>query len=832
MWKVLCKSNRWTTTLTAGLLTAAFLLAGTPAAAAAQAIAVYSFDSGTAADSSGSNRNGTAVNVTFTDGAAQFTRNTPSYIRLPGMVQALAGADAISISMWFYHTGTPIDSDYLFYLPASSSGAGLEIYLSATALRIAGRSCAADTRIAKSYPLPENERWYHITAIWDYANRCILCYLNGQKTESTTNDNAAFGQSAFTPAENMADGYISHKNSFASFHGLLDEVHINRGRLSEEDIAALTNAKEISNAPREAELTAQLENRLENALVLCQNSNSVYWQGQRRRIDWADGAKKAYPLHGSTMLPQQFMDDCFGTDTADAVTLTLFGTAYAPLDRLCGLAGLNGLEYQEIAVISREPVFDPSNAADELLLNGLVKRMTDAQHFQPQPTANHAATASQIAHEETPGLYLGSPSILQLTDGSLLASHDYFGPKNSLTEVIYSSADGGQSWTELSRIKGCTWASLFEAGGSIYLMGTDAVFGGVVIFRSNDGGQSWTSGTQLLSAVGKYHTGSVAVLKHNGCIYRAFESAETGQVVSQFQALMLSAPETADLTDAASWTVSNRVAFDKQAVAGLRYATAGWLEGNAVAGPDGAVYNILRTTMPPNADKAVVLKLSPDGKTLSPDTDAPLIDMPGGSHKFSIKYDAASGYYLALVNHNTDPACYNQRNILSLVYSSDLKNWSIAETLLTDTSLKSWQESIASTGYQYADFVIDGTDLRAVVRQATDGNENYHDSNRIVAYTIKDFRKYLGEQTPTAAVSCENNTIRCALEESPADAAYLILARYREGKLQEALCAKREPSADTPQPLLCQMTLPQEEGITVKCFLWDAALGTIAYNTQ
>ncbi len=92
--------------------------------------------------------------------------------------------------------------------------------------------------------------------------------------------------------------------------------------------------------------------------------------------------------------------------------------------------------------------------------------------------------------------YLGSPSILRLDDGSLLVTHDYFGPgcprnhegEEHLTSV-YRSDDDGRTWTNLTHIAGAFWSSLFEHRSAIYLIGTSAQYGSIVIRRSADGGQ-------------------------------------------------------------------------------------------------------------------------------------------------------------------------------------------------------------------------------------------------------------------------------------------------------------------------------------------------------
>ena len=74
--------------------------------------------------------------------------------------------------------------------------------------------------------------------------------------------------------------------------------------------------------------------------------------------------------------------------------------------------------------------------------------------------------------------YLGSPSIIRLDNGDLLATHDHFGPgcpKNHESEEhlssVYVSADDGQAWDNLTHISGAYWSTLFKHRDSIYLLG-------------------------------------------------------------------------------------------------------------------------------------------------------------------------------------------------------------------------------------------------------------------------------------------------------------------------------------------------------------------------
>mgnify|MGYP005626757933 FL=1 len=358
--------------------------------------------------------------------------------------------------------------------------------------------------------------------------------------------------------------------------------------------------------------------------------------------------------------------------------------------------------------------------------------------------------------------FLGSPSIVRLPDGALVASHDHFGPgcpRNHEGEEalisIYRSEDNGQSWISVTHVMNAYWSSLFVHQGALYLFGTSQQYGSIVIRRSDDGGFTWThprdEKTGLLFRGGyfhdnpNYHCAPVPILVHGGCLYRAFEDCRDARWGSGFQSLVVSAPVDADLLDAANWTMSNKLAFDPAWVPEDwgKLVNPGWLEGNVVADRDGQLWNILRFHSDPLADKAAMVQLSADGTALAFDPGTGFIDFPGGMTKFTIRWDESTAQYLALCNNNTDPARPAQRNILSLCASPDLRNWRVVKTLVEDESGLSWGDSLKLTGFQYVDWQFDGDHLIYLVRTAWRGARNFHDANRMVYHTLVNYRQYL-----------------------------------------------------------------------------------------
>lgn len=347
------------------------------------------------------------------------------------------------------------------------------------------------------------------------------------------------------------------------------------------------------------------------------------------------------------------------------------------------------------------------------------------------------------------GKYLGSPSICILANGDYIASHDEFGPKStefkSAQTLVFKSMDKGKTWNKISQINGQFWSNLFLFKGDLYIMGTNKHHGNVVLRKSTDGGVTWTnpySAENGLILEGEYHTAPVPVIEHNGRLWRAIEyaTAESDKWGERYSAVMLSVPVDSDILNAKNWTRSNNMYFNEKYLDGNFKA---WLEGNAVVDRKGNVADILRVHLPfGNNEKAAIIDVSNDGKILSFDKSN-FVEMPGASKKFTIRYDKQSDKYWSLVN-NIPEEYKNKanpdriRNFVSLASSTDLRNWTIHETILSHPdNLKH--------GFQYIDWVFEGNDIILVSRTAYDdaegGAKGYHDANYMTFHRISNFRE-------------------------------------------------------------------------------------------
>lgn len=356
---------------------------------------------------------------------------------------------------------------------------------------------------------------------------------------------------------------------------------------------------------------------------------------------------------------------------------------------------------------------------------------------------------------QSSGKYIGSPSIAILPNGDYLASHDLFGPESNehvqATSLIYKSTNKGKSWRQIATIKGAFWSKLFVHKQAVYLLGTDRHHGNTIIRRSLDGGASWTEPLDQNNGLlleGEYHCAPMPIIEWNGRLWRAMESAmgPIRQWGKRYGAMMLSAPVDADLLEADSWTKSNTLFYDSTYLDGN---FGGWLEGNAVVGPDETLWDILRVDDRSTLDeKAAMVKISSDGKIATFQESDGFIPFDGGSKKFTILYDSLSQHYWTIANHipeevksknkGNNPA--GIRNTQALFSSKDLKNWTLEKILLQ-------HEDVKKHGFQYVDFLFEGKDILFVSRTAYDdgigGARNNHDANFLTFHRIKKFRKLL-----------------------------------------------------------------------------------------
>lgn len=334
-----------------------------------------------------------------------------------------------------------------------------------------------------------------------------------------------------------------------------------------------------------------------------------------------------------------------------------------------------------------------------------------------------------VAHRASDAkIYIGSPSILRLSDTHYLASHDEFGMQASSDKVfVYQSFDAGLTWELLSIVSQQYWSTLFLWDSNIYLIGLNKSLGTPSLRKSVDGGRNWTANSAFFnsfSAKRRFLTGSVPVLIKNGVLFRAFEEFADGVGWCSF----VYSVTLGDDPMSATWRFSRGLSFpDFEESNGNKLK--GWQEGNVVAaGDDNEIYNVLRVDGATQNEMAALVRFDHNLQLLSPPR---LISLPGAGKKFCIRQHPRTKIYWSIVNF-VEPGLIKEnlervRNALALVFSPDMEKWTVKKILIKTDNWK-------KVGYQYVDWDFKGEKSIVAAVRVSDVDErgrtsNQHDSN-------------------------------------------------------------------------------------------------------
>ncbi len=354
-------------------------------------------------------------------------------------------------------------------------------------------------------------------------------------------------------------------------------------------------------------------------------------------------------------------------------------------------------------------------------------------------------TVVNYLHPEDPayqfaGHALGSPTLVRLPGGRLVAGHDLFAGAADLS-LLFKSDDNGRTWRYLCDIFPAFWPKLFVHKGVLYLFAATGDYGDMMIGCSHDGGETWSAPVRLIPGCGVAdmgpHKGVMPVISHNGRLYTGIDYG--CWKYRRHANALLSIDENADLMDPANWQYTPFLRYDPQWKGAPVGPCPGCIEGNAVVAPDGVIRDYLRIDIPdcvPSYGKAVVLKGDNN------DPEAPLqfdqiVDMPVGSNsKFQLMFDEPSGRYIALGNERSEEI--PGRTVMSMAVSDDFYHWRIAKRILDYRSADP-----AHVAFQYPDWIAEGDDMLILSRTAFGRSFNFHDSNYITFHRLQNFRQYL-----------------------------------------------------------------------------------------
>ena len=339
------------------------------------------------------------------------------------------------------------------------------------------------------------------------------------------------------------------------------------------------------------------------------------------------------------------------------------------------------------------------------------------------------------------GRYLCSPSLVKHPDGFLLASMDLYadGHPQNLT-LIFRSDDNGETWHYVSELMPCFWGKMFIHKDELYMLACSTEYGDLLIGKSIDGGKSFSAPVCLLrgsngkSGNSGVHKNPQNIVVYNGRLYNTLEWGTWHNKEYCHAAMVMSCDINEDLLVPENWSFTYPRKFDPHfapELSHLPYCTM-TIEGTLVKDPENKLLNIMRF----GGDRCV---LAYEVNTV--DHDAILeyshcISFPANHSKFMIKKDIQTNKYYSIASRLKENVPNFTRNLLSLMSSEDMKNWSVVCDLLDYSDTDPNQ-----VGFQYVDFEFDGNDIIYLCRTAFNNAHNFHDANYSTFHRIKNFRK-------------------------------------------------------------------------------------------
>ena len=392
----------------------------------------------------------------------------------------------------------------------------------------------------------------------------------------------------------------------------------------------------------------------------------------------------------------------------------------------CGSGCLQGLEDQQDYEFYVLRTADGTASAVRLVRTGAVPGVI-VNYLHPEDDVYAVS-----------GHYLCSPGIVVLPDGRLMASMDVFGRKTAQNlTLLFESLDGGNTWRYVTELYPCFWGKLFVHGQRLYMLGMACEYGDLLLGYSEDGGYTWSKPVRLFNGSNAQeigpHKAPMPLICAHGRLYTAIDYGAWKYGIHDNALLSIDLRD--DLMESTHWHLSQPLAFDAGWKGLPQGKMSGCIEGNAVEGPDGKVYNMLRLQQhmaEPSVGKAVLLEAD------TADPDAPLrfaavVDFPLGASSKFVVLRAKEGY-VAVGNEAYDSAKPQARNVLSVAVSPDLHHWKVM-TRVVDAR----DQDSRYVAFQYPDMAIQGDDLLILSRTAWNGAQSYHDNNFITCYRITNY---------------------------------------------------------------------------------------------
>ncbi len=330
------------------------------------------------------------------------------------------------------------------------------------------------------------------------------------------------------------------------------------------------------------------------------------------------------------------------------------------------------------------------------------------------------------------GMCPASPSLLKLSSGRLLVSHDiFFYLMDQNITLLHYSDDEGKTWNYLTTITPCFWGTLFLFDNNVYLMGMNGEYGDLLLYKSKDEGKTFSKPIVILPGgnrnIGGPHKAPMPIVNYNKRLWTAIEYGSWN--IGGHASGVVSIDISDNFMVANNWVITPFLPYNEQWKGTVASGIQGYLEGNVVIKPDGSLCNILRYSTGSdykNYGKAILLSIDKDNPSKELSFNK-VINFDGNNSKFIIRFDNKTKKYYTIVNR-ADEENTRKRNKVVLMSSKDLITWE-DEALLLDYS--EYEEDYTLVGFQYIDFIFHEEKILYVSRTAINGAINFHDSNCI-----------------------------------------------------------------------------------------------------
>lgn len=148
----------------------------------------------------------------------------------------------VSLSVWIKNdtnSSGPVFTSAIS--PSSTPGsdrAGITLQVLNGLLVMGGRSVPGDNHQSRSFSFSSTGQWHHIVALWDFENDTMRLWLD--QVEQAGSGSVSFGNAEYTRGDpTHQDGIGRHFNGDSFFDGCVDELHVFKRSLSQDEIADL-----------------------------------------------------------------------------------------------------------------------------------------------------------------------------------------------------------------------------------------------------------------------------------------------------------------------------------------------------------------------------------------------------------------------------------------------------------------------------------------------------------------------------------------------------------------------------------------------------------------